>query len=263
MARDDQRKERTPAIRIDFGKDQILSGMNLSGDGRLTFFDENGRPVSPKFTEIDSTYARPKGPKTLNRVVVDPNNIVVDQNKSLLRYKHVFAIDTNTSVVNGVRTSVTVAAYITNIKLGKPRWNAQLVQQNAFEFQNPTESSEKIGWCEFSALVARGGLDGPIAFIVDAHMGELKEINDRRHAICRGYFLPTGIEMIYASADAGGVEFIANSALAHCDKIGNLLMRLSAQASVQNFKPAPLGSPYSHSRLWIPPDDLSENWKLA
>src|SRR5207302_1750530 len=113
MAKDNERKKRTPTVRIDFGRDQVIGGMNVSDDGTLTLFDGNGLPVSPKSVEVDSTYARPKGPKSLNRAVVAPTNIGLNQNKSLLRYTHVFAVDTNTNVVKGVRTSITVATYVT------------------------------------------------------------------------------------------------------------------------------------------------------
>ena len=71
-----RRKVRTPAVRVDFGREQILSGMHVSADGTLTFFDENGQRVSPANVEVDSTYPRKKGPKTLARVVSNPDKIV-------------------------------------------------------------------------------------------------------------------------------------------------------------------------------------------
>ena len=98
-----RRKVRTPAVRVDFGREQILSGMHVSADGTLTFFEENGQRVTN--VEVDSTYPRKKGPKTLARVVSNPDKIVLDQNRALSRYDYLFAIDTNTKVVNSVKTS--------------------------------------------------------------------------------------------------------------------------------------------------------------
>jgi hypothetical protein len=263
MSDDNQRKPRIPAVRVDFGKEQTLSGMHVSDDGRLTFFDETGQPVSPVFVEVDSTYGRKKGPKTLNRVVAEPSGILLDQNSSLRRYSHVFAIDTNTAEINSVRTSITVSAYVTNIDFGQPRWNATLVRQDAFEFQNAVASPERIGWSETVALIAKSNLEGLIAIIVDAHLGDLRAINDRMQAIYRNYYLPPAMELIYASADGGGVEYIANAALAHCDKIGTLLLGLSRQAPALHFRPMPPGSPFSRFRIWAAPtEDVAENWTM-
>jgi len=103
MSGDNRRKPRIPAVRVDFGKGQILTGMHVSDDGRLTFFGETGQPISPAFVEVDSTYKRKKGPKTLNRIVADAAGILLDQNSSLRRYRHLFAVDTNTAEVNSVK----------------------------------------------------------------------------------------------------------------------------------------------------------------
>lgn len=150
-----RRKVRTPAVRVDFGREQILSGMHVSADGTLTFFDENGQRVSPANVEVDSTYPRKKGSKTLARVVSNPDKIVLDQNRALSRYDYLFAIDTNTKVVNSVKTSMTVACLIQDVRIENPRWHANLVEQNAIEFQEISEAAEKVGWCEFLAVIKK------------------------------------------------------------------------------------------------------------
>jgi hypothetical protein len=198
LSDDKQRKPRIPAVRVDFGKEQTLSGMHVSDNGKLTFFDETGQPVSPAFVEVDSTYERKKGPKTLNRVVADPAGILLDQNSSLRRYRHVFAVDTNTAEIKSARTSITVSTYVTNIDFRQPRWSATLVMQDAFEFQDAVESPERIGWSQTAALIAKSNLEGPIAIIVDAHLGDLRAINDRSNlsellpAACDGIDLFVG-----------------------------------------------------------------------
>lgn len=86
---------------------------------------------------------------------------------------------------------------MTNIELGPPRWNASLVRQDACEFQDALEPPERIGWSETVALIAKSNLEGPVAIIVDAHLGDLRAINDRTQAICRNYYLPPGMELVY------------------------------------------------------------------
>jgi hypothetical protein len=161
--------------------------MRVSADGTLTFFDENGQRVSPANVEVDSTYPRKKGPKTLARVVSNPDKIVLDQNRALSRYDYLFAIDTNTKVVNSVKTSMTVACLIQDVRIENPRWHANLVEQNAIEFQEISEAAEKVGWCEFLAVIKKYELQGSIGLIVDGHLGELPALNARKQPIYRGH----------------------------------------------------------------------------
>lgn len=193
-----RRKLRIPRVRVDFGRAQILSGMNLCYDGTLTFFDENGNPVSPAAIEVDATYTRQKGPKTLARVGMDPNYIQLDQNLALSQYAYVFAIDTNTRVVGTAIVSITVSCLIRDIIIGAPRWDARLVLQDAFEFHEASEAPEKIGWCEMIGLIRNAGLKGRIALVVDAHLGELAALNSHKQAICRGFFVPEGLNFYTA-----------------------------------------------------------------
>ncbi len=59
-----QRKRRMTMVWVDFGKDQVLSGMSAPNDrGELNFYDENGQPVAPRSIDIGVGYDRPKGTK--------------------------------------------------------------------------------------------------------------------------------------------------------------------------------------------------------
>jgi hypothetical protein len=57
-----ERKPRTSEVRVDFGRHQIISGMNVSDDGVLTFFDEHGNVAAPVRIEVGAAYDRPTRP---------------------------------------------------------------------------------------------------------------------------------------------------------------------------------------------------------
>jgi 5,10-methylenetetrahydrofolate reductase len=54
-----------------------------------------------------------------------------------------------------VKTSMTVACLIQDVRIENPRWHANLVEQNAIEFQEISEAAEKVGWCEFLAVIKK------------------------------------------------------------------------------------------------------------
>jgi hypothetical protein len=183
-------------------------------------------------------------------------------NQALLRYAYAFAIDTNTRIVNSIKTSISLRCLIRNIQIGNSTWNAKLVRQDALEFQDAAESPEKVGWCEFAAAITNWRLKGPIALVVDAHLDELVALNSRKRAICRGYVLPESIELLYGSSDAGRVEYVGNAAIAHCDRISKLLLKDAANAPDKYWRTPTPGSPFRRFRLWKPPEDNSENWAI-
>lgn len=210
-------------IRIDFGKDQVLSGMNVSEDGILQFFGEKGEKVNPQTIEVGSIYARhAKPPKVLTRLSADIEDIQLDANRGLLRFPFVFAVDTNTRQINHINVSVTSAIFITKIEIGEEVWNAQIVLQDAVEFHNATAPPERIGWLEvMKNILSTPGINTPVALIVDSDLGSLARFNARIEPLIEGFYLPEGIELIYGCGDRGTQEFIANAAIADCDRIAS------------------------------------------
>jgi hypothetical protein len=255
-----ERKPRVPIVRVDFGRAQTLSGMNLSDDGKLTFYDENGKPVAPASIEVDSSYGRKKGPKILGRVVADPQSIDLNLNRALAQYPHVFAIDTNTIETDAGKISMCVPCLIRDIEIGPTKWDAKLISQDAFEFRDATAAPEKIGWCEFTALLQKEPLAGPVGIIVDAHLVELAPINARRQPILGRYFLPAGIELIYASSDVGKREYIGAAAMVDCDNIASQLLKQAQLSPDVDLVPASPGSPFGKQRIWVPPEKPSGGW---
>lgn len=74
--------------------------------------------------------------------------------------------------------------------------------------------------------------------------------------------LPEGIELLYGSSDAGGAEYIANAAIAHCDKISSLLLKHAESEPEVHYILSSPGSPFARCRIWAPPNDRSEVWSI-
>ena len=181
------RKPRASEIRVDFGKEQVLSGMQVSEDGALTFFDETGESVDPLQIEVGKTYPRPakKTPKVLTRAPADRSSIQLDPNRLLLKYTYLFAADTNTAEINGTRVSISVPARISDIVIEQPRWSAKLVPLDAFEFHDAADAPERIGWSEFlRGLASHPEVHGMVGLIVDSELDALRAINVREQPGC-------------------------------------------------------------------------------
>lgn len=232
------RKPRASEIRIDFGREQVLSGMDVSEDGALKFLDENGEVVAPENIEVGSAYARPeKQPKVLTRAIAEPVNVQLDPNRALSRFASVFAVDSNTKQIGTVKVSVSASVLITHIEIGETRWDAKLGPQDLFEFHEATDPPERIGWWEtIKRITSHPEINVPVALIVDSDLDKLEAFNGRHESVLGGQYLPDGIQLLYGCADRGTQEFIANAAIADCDReASRVLARISEGVGGEYF----------------------------
>ncbi len=248
------RKPRASEVRVDFGREQVLSGMNLADDGTLTFFGEKGEVVEPVSIEVGSAYARPKGPKVIGRQPSQPSRIQTNLNRALSRYAFVFAIDTNTITLDERRVSMSVSVVIRDIQIVGERWDAKLVPQKAFEFHDAAVSPERIGWSDaIRRFTSHPKVRGSVALVVDSDLGAIAALNARQQPIVGDFYLPDGVELLYGCGDRGTQEFIANAAIADCDRVASrLLERLRKDGCSGEYLP-PHDAPYSRCRYWAPP----------
>lgn len=248
-----QRKARKPRIsevRVKFGRDQVLSGMKTT-DGILTFFGESDEAAKPALVEIGAVYSRPKGPKVLTRLRSEPSKIQLDPNLGLLRFPFIFAVDTNTIQIEGKAVSMTAPCLIRNIEIGRERWSAKLVSQDTFEFHEATVSAERIGWHHIiTNIVADPNIVGPIAIVVDCDLDHLTRFNARTEPILGDFYLPDGLELIYGCGDRGTQEYVANAAIADCDRIASMLLAEVRESGISNAYFPSKEPLYTRYRYW-------------
>jgi hypothetical protein len=251
----DRRKPRASEIRVDFGSKQTISGLHVSEDGTLTFFDEHGRVVEPDRIDVGSVYPRSKKLKVLSRLPGQPKDIQLDPNRGLLRFAFVMAVDTNTLQIGATKVSISIPVLVAGIEIGPARWNAKLVPQDAFEFHDATVPPERVGWWEaITRAKSNPEFRGTIAVIVDSDLGDLAALNSRKQQILKGFYLPDGFELLYGSGDRGTEEYIGNKAVAACNKDATrLLRRVQKEGRSGSYKKATTGAPYVRYRYWSAP----------
>ena len=250
------RKQRVHEIRFDFGRDQVIGGLNEAEDGTLTFYDGEGKKVDPVHIEVGWGYLRDKGPKVLARMQALPHDIQGNVSRGLTRFDWVFAVDTNTVEIGGVRVSVAASHLLANIGVSGRQWTFTPVAQEAFEFHDATEPPERVAWWEIIQRV-RTEADiraGRLALVVDSDLGSLSDFNARRIPIVDGYHLPEGVELVYGSADGGTQEQITAAAIAECDRRATQILnrRRALGFAAGRYFVAP-GRPYSRYGYWAPP----------
>lgn len=248
-------KPRASEIRVDFGRPQVISGMQAADDRTLTFFGEQGEVVRPVRIEVGSLYARPtKAPKVLTRQPGVPGGIQLDLNQALLRFAFVIAVDTNMIAIDDKRVSISVAVLIRDIEIAGQRWDAKLVPQDAFEFHDAALPSERIGWWDaIRRFTAHPDIRGPIAMVVDSELSALTALNARHQPILDGFYLPEGVHLVYGCADRSTQEFVANAAIADCDRVASrLLDRLRKEGCSGAYLQA-VDAPYARYRYWRAP----------
>jgi hypothetical protein len=249
----DPRKPRVPEVRVDFGRVQKLSGMHLSDEQKLTFYDERGKPVQPARLEVGSVYERAaKSPKVLARLSGKPEDIQLDLNRSLSRFDFVIAVDTNTAQIRTMRVSVSASVLIRDIRIGPERWDAKMVPQDAFEFHDASAPPERIGWWEVIKRVAsHPQIRGPVGIVVDSDLGSLAAFNAHREPILKGFYLPDRFELLYGCGDRATKEYIANAAIEECDKTATkFLERVRRQGAPFGYRLTPPNTPFVRYRYW-------------
>lgn len=117
-------------------------------------------------------------------------------------YDAVIAVDTNTQTHLDKEVSVTgicVATWRTEIA----HWHYRC--PFVVEFANSSLDKEQTGWrLALEALEAKGVVVASRRFlmVVDCHLGILPSIQNRSVPLCGDYYLPTNMDICYASADA-------------------------------------------------------------
>jgi hypothetical protein len=249
-------KPKFSGLRIGFDKPTTLSGLSAPGRDPLQLFDEKGQPIDPPMIEIDSLYSRAsKEAKVVNRIPGTPGGASLNPNRGIVRFETLIAVDTNTRMINGAQVSMCTCYVIRDVVIDekKGKWDAKVIDQEALEFHDAGIHPEQIGWWFVIHKCTISNSAQPIGIITDHGLNSLSAINARKQPYAGTLILPSGMALIYASADTGKTEFIANRAVAECDSFATrLLNKVEAGAVDQsnfNFK-TPDASWFTKGRTW-------------
>lgn len=207
-------------------------------------------PIENTYQEV--SYERVKRPKILNRTPLTGPDLTLDANDALQGFDLVVAVDTNTRNFGGRDVSVTGIIVGTWVIEGRTRSRA-IHYRTPFciEFITASKAKEKIGWALALTELAkreqfpRGAAS---ALIVDAHLGDVPSMNAREAPLVDGFYLPQGITLLYASADAGA-EYCANKLIRTADRVSSLVLNYINTGRTAPYNKALRGPPFKGYRL--------------
>ncbi len=217
-------KPRRHAIEFILNEDSPVSSFSISLNpwaGKIQI-DVGGKPKQADSVKIEHYYERAQKPKVITRVATDPKDPHIDLLHALSHYDLVFAVDTNTPRDMPISiTAVICGKYVNTIKPA-----LRYFPLGCFEFRGVNCPPERLGWATVmqthlgSTAYQRGQ---KCCFIVDAHLGELDDINSRIQPVIGDFFLPPNFSLDYATD-------------ASADNIQNMLIKLADHHSRKLIK---------------------------
>lgn len=238
---------------VDMGAPTTLDGMEIdirTGDVRLL---QNSQVIEPKSAYAEVTYKRKKGNKVLSRSPLRPSAMFVNTDRALTGFDAIFAVDTNTKVIEEETVSITGIVQGETVPGSRHDQTAigfSMIQ--LMEFRSPIENPEKIGWVEAIKLIrgAQGYKDNlSIALIVDSDLGAHDAINRGEQELIPGVFLPENFQLLYGSSDSKN-DSIANRMIGLADKEAKWLLCNTDQLSSPEELHLVDDKPYRKFRLW-------------
>jgi hypothetical protein len=215
-----------------------VSEISVSPDGRLRFGTEM---IDAR---IEATYDRPKEPKVVHSIGVEPDRMYFGANRALLaNYDCVFAVDTNTREVHDHRVSLTAAVEVLSTQVC-----GQVLFEPWFfvEFLDVESKPEQLGWMIAAGIINRSSGYQAIkkAFVVDCDETNIRAYNARALAPHRTKMLPERVTLVQATTDTGG-EYLPNAVLKYADYIGRTVLRDIASGRIpMNTERVPPGLGY-------------------
>jgi hypothetical protein len=196
-------------------------------------------------TYSEVTYARPKGPKVIQRVPQSGMGARFDGSRSLFRdFDYLCAVDTNTRIIGG--EPISVVAIVQFVDAPPPVGSSQYWKLDVpfcLEFVGlRVEKPENFGWLAALSRLLQAGLVAPttrVGVVVDSDLGKLNDYNSGSAAFFEDRLLPGTVKLIYASADTGG-ESLLNRVLKVADSVSSqVLDAVAAGRSPPNRKNNP------------------------
>lgn len=233
-----KRQVRSTLVEMEFGQKVIAQELRvdfttaeISVVGRLhstVFFYP--QLLVPRRSSLTTYYERKGKKKLLHAYFQGPGHAFINIDRVFELYDRVYCVDTNNAVArNGSRVAVTTAITVTSKKIGDSA--IHISSDNTIELvatDPPPGNPEVHGiWMMLSRLWEHHPqlLQGKLAIITDTELGRVKVWNERAEPFYDGHRLPEGVDIFYASADAGSEEFLPNQLMRTCDSLSTRKLR--------------------------------------
>ncbi|MEQ1896776.1 MAG: hypothetical protein ABL971_05235 [Vicinamibacterales bacterium] len=245
-----ERKPRFDLVGLRFDEPITIASIRQNSDGSLTFLDAAGLPLDMGSSVGGLAYARAKGPK-ITVQVPEAGDRSAGPLAALSRFDSIVGVDTNSHWVGPERVCITVVCRLDAPDLAANPWTARVEPLWGLEFRDPTADAERVGWRHALATGPTFGLfrhDRATLMTVDAHLGQLADINERRRPIVDDYYLPQHVSLAYASSDKPQ-DSPLNGLMARCDKLASAILQQSIARGPAGLLQSP-GTPFRAHRYW-------------
>jgi hypothetical protein len=225
-----KKKSRSDIVVMDMGKPTLINGCRFSRDGRIELLT-NGEPVTPVSASIARTYERSsKNDKVVYQAPakVEPLSWVLTTN--LANFDLLLPIDTNThhkTSESGLTSTAVCMEYERVSSQGAVEFVLKCTW--AWEYQHlPPDLAEKTAWVDLIKLLLRNKGEKDLSrlhvgIVTDHDLANHERYNRQEIPLITGtkYFLPSEIELVYASADVV-TDSPLNRMIAECDRLSSL-----------------------------------------
>jgi hypothetical protein len=243
-------RERLTDVLLSFDDGAVIYGYRTDGNA-IEFFGANGERLTPSYAAVGSGYERASGKfKSTTRVDVDPNQISGNVPEWVSRYDRVYAVDTNTIELDGISLCITCCVRA-EITFDGPKWSGNVELLDALVVWKPALKPELIGWLDvLDRINTHPSLR--VGLVVDSELAMLPQFNLRNVPIVDGIYLPTNVQLVYASADQDkNLPF--NYLIAKCDSDATFLInKIKQDRSRLAGLRASNGRYYESSYYWPP-----------
>lgn len=234
---------------VDFGEITAFNHYKLE-NGKFTII-HNGKEVIPKKAWLGLQHEREKkNDKIINNLPLDVRDLSFNLMNQVLNYDYIYAIDTNTKIINSISIS---CAGIVKCTLDKKKENATYGATGSFELWN-AQHPEKASWQVLIEMITRGkNYDSKkrYALVVDSYLKDHSYYNNQTLPITPNYYLPPNFQLIYASSDKS--DTLLNKLIQLADKAATNTLNHVQNKDLQSFS---LGmqnfssKPFTHFRVY-------------
>ncbi len=207
------RKPRHVTIGASFGKGPYPDSLKVNpGTGEIQFFRE-GRLIEPLVSMVDQSYHRKSKEKVVRKYSVEPNNILLHPDYSIFNLDTVYVADTNTE------ENLSVTCVLKGKSVFGSNGEKEGVRFRSKPYLVFTDfhiKPERRAWKQLLENNLSNN-DKKTALVVDSDLDLIPKFNSREIPIVDDYFLPEGVQLIYASADVGK-EHMLNKVMSKADK---------------------------------------------
>ncbi len=247
------RKTRTHRINIPIENLGDFSGLAIDLKTlKVSGYNDGALGDLKGTSNLETFYNRKNGKeKYINSNAKSKGASYLDPCRQLFNsYDQIFVIDTNTRKIDQDEVSI---ACILHIKPSK-QTGLDLVMSagivGIFEFWNVNQKQENFAWMKLLEQVElnRAHFDGEIGLVTDSDLGNHESFNSRKLPIFDHYYLPKGIQLVYASSDVGS-EFLQNKLIRVCDKISGYIFETN-EISIKSEGLTQYNDFCTHFRQW-------------